>query len=99
MDASRSIYWWELSMHFTFALFKIFYESNKVLQKRTLKLRNHSEDYLHKEWFVMKLTKMRKVNGLVQIKLKIQKLGKKSKIDGFKIKVGPSEAMSKSKKI
>ena len=52
--------------------------------------------FLHKEWFVMKLIKI-KWNWLFLMKL--QKLIKTiKKNDNSKVKVGPTESMSKSKK-
>ena len=47
----------------------------------------------------MKHIKSEKGKWLSPDQIENTKLGIKSKIDGSKIKVGPSEAMSKSKKI
>ena len=57
------------------------------------------KDYLHKEWFAMRPTKMKKVNGSILLKLRKNSDGKYVKIaDKTKVIVGPSESMSKSKK-
>ena len=64
------------------------------------KLKNHSQDYLHKVWFAMKLTKIVKITGfsLMKYSLKMEKHTIKNK-PNEKIFVGNSESMSKSKKI
>ena len=68
LDARRSIYWWCRTCYSSSFIFKIFYESLNII-KKMINITEPFRAYSPKEWFVMKPIKMKKIIGLVLMRL------------------------------